>query len=334
MTRMTPVSKCVAPALCAALLAAGCAEHEAPQRVATRVIKPGEQQLTVPSVPAAAAPAAEPAPAASEATTVQGSTDAIAPDADAEASAAAEPAAAATTSTPAATTSGETTGTEFAALRGRVTVTGSVSALPPLKSAGDPGVKDAICVKNSIPDESVIVSADGGLADVFVYAKKLPAGVKPPPPPTEPAVLDQQGCRFVPQAMVFRAGQPLLMKNTDPVAHNVRTAALAMPINQIITPSNTTGIPVTYKGPERMPVQTRCDIHAWMLGWHFPLDHPYAAVTGPDGSFEIKDLPAGDWEFVIWHGRAGYVERSYKFKAAAGQVVSHDVSVPAAKLSQ
>lgn len=329
----SPALRRVWPALCAALFVAGCAKQDNAPRVATRVILPGEQVLTSPIAPAAAEPGSSEAEAAPAATTAS-------PDAPASTASATTPASEPSVATaPAATaaaapaSSGETTGTEFAAFRGRVTVNGGVPSLPPLKPAGDPSVKDAVCVKNAIPDDSVVVSADGGLADVFVYAKKLPAGVTPPPPPTEPAVLDQQGCRFVPQAMVFRVGQTLLMKNTDPVAHNVRTTAIAMPINQIVPLSNTTGIPVTYKKAERMPVQTKCDIHAWMIGWHFPLDHPYAAVTGPDGSFEIKDLPAGDWEFVIWHGRAGNVERSFKFKAATGQVVTQDFSVPAAKLN-
>jgi hypothetical protein len=208
--------------------------------------------------------------------------------------------------------------------------------LPPLKSAGDPTVpaQDKVCVAMAIPDDSVVVGPEGGLANVFVFAKKLPAGVKAPPPPTEPVELDQKGCRSLPQALVFRVGQPLLMKNSDPVAHNVRTASLTMPINQIVPPSNTKVIEQKYTRPERMPVQTKCDIHAWMLGWHLPLDHPYAAVTGPDGQFEIKDLPPGEWEFVIWHGRAGYLERSYKMTAKAGAAVTHDLSVPAAKLSQ
>jgi hypothetical protein len=206
--------------------------------------------------------------------------------------------------------------------------------LPPLKAAGDPTVQDKVCVAKAIPDDSVIIGADNGLANVFVFAKKLPAGVKAPPPPTDPAVLDQQGCRFVPQAMVFRAGQPLLMKNSDPVSHNVRTTALSMAINQIVPPNDTTGIAVTYKKPERMPVQTKCDIHAWMLAYHFPLDHPYAAVTDADGNFTIPDLPPGDWEFVVWHGRAGNIERSFKFKATAGQALTQEFVVPSAKLSQ
>jgi hypothetical protein len=242
------------------------------------------------------------------------------PPAVAAATPASEPGAATPAAAPsAAPAATESTGTEFAAFKGRVKVDGSVPSLPPLKPAGDPSVQDKICVAKAIPDESVIVSADGGLANVFVFAKKLPAGVKAPPPPTEPAVLDQQGCRFVPQAMVFRAGQPLLMKNSDPVSHNVRTSAIAMSINQIVSPNNTTGIPVTYKKAERMPVQTKCDIHAWMLAYHFPLDHPYAAVTDADGKFEIPNRN---------------IERSFKFTATAGRALTQDFSVPAAKLSQ
>ena len=174
------------------------------------------------------------------------------------------------------------------ATKGRVKVDGAVPPLPPLKAAGDPTVQDKICVAKAIPDDSVVVGANNGLANVFVFAKKLPAGVKAPPPPTDPIVLDQQGCRFVPQAMVFRAGQPLLMKNSDSVSHNVRTTALSMAINQIVPPNDTKGIAVTYKKPERMPVQTKCDIHAWMLAWHLPLDHPGPQLLTPgDGAVEV-----------------------------------------------
>jgi hypothetical protein len=320
----------------------GCARPIEPQLTATEVILPGEQKLTPPeAVAASAAEGTESestdSAAAPEQTksSVESQVAATTPAAEPSAATpAAEPAATPASGSATAPAATESTGTEFAAFKGRVKVDGSVLPLPPLKAAGDPSIKDAICVAKAIPDESVIVGADGGLANVFVFAKKLPAGVKAPPPPTDPVVLDQQGCRFVPQAMVFRAGQPLLMKNSDPVSHNVRTAAIAMSINQIVTPNNTTGIAVTYKRPEKMPVQTKCDIHAWMLAYHFPLDHPYAAVTDANGNFTIPDLPPGDWEFVIWHGRAGNIERSFKFKATAGQAMTQEFVVPSAKLSQ
>lgn len=325
-------SLCLTAAACIVAVVVGCARQESLPTAATEVILPGEEQLTPPQQ--AAAPVAEPAatPAVVAApvespTAAPAETTAAAPEVATARPAAAQPA-------PAAKAVTESTGSELAAFRGRVSVDGPVANFSPLKGAGDPTVQDKACVAVAIPDESVIVSADGGLADVFVFAKKLPAGVKAPPPPTEPAVLDQQACRFVPQAMVLRAGQPLLMKNSDPVAHNVRTSALGMSINQIITPNNTTGLPVTYKKAERVPVQTRCDIHAWMLAWHFPLEHPWGAVTDANGNFTIPDLPPGDWEFVIWHGKVGNIERSFKFTATAGQALTQEFSVPATKLSQ
>ena len=326
--------RCVAVStlLAAIVLLPGCGGSEAREDRATRVILPGEQQLTIPEVseaPAETTAALPPGEADPASTSVAATTPA------AGQTPAATPAATTPSSEPAAAAAqGETTGTNMAAFRGRVTVAGSPPTLSPLVAKDDPKVKDAVCVAQAVPDESIIVGEGNGLANVFVYAKKVPSGVEVPPAPTEPVVIDQLACRFIPQAMVFRVGQPLLMKNSDPVSHNVRTAGFTQQINQIISPNDQTGIPVIYSRPERVPVQTKCDIHAWMLAYHFPLDHPYAAVTGPDGSFEINDLPPGDWEFVVWHGRAGNIEKSLKFKAAAGQVFSQNFSVPAADLSR
>jgi hypothetical protein len=325
-----PNSGALVLAICAI---AGCARNDADDDAqATRVILPGEQQLTIPEVPEAPAEstAALPPGEADPASTSVAATTPAAGDTPATTPATATP----SSQPAAAATQGESTGTNMAAFRGRITVAGTPPTLSPLVAKDDPKVKDAVCVAQAVPDESVIVGDGGGLANVFVYAKKVPSGVEVPPVPTEPVVIDQVACRFVPQAMVFRVGQPLLMKNSDPVSHNVRTAGFTQQINQIISPNDQTGIPVSYSRPERVPVQTKCDIHAWMLAYHFPLDHPYAAVTGPDGSFEIKDLPPGDWEFVVWHGKAGNIEKSVKFKAAAGQVVAQDFSVPAADLSR
>ncbi len=49
----------------------------------------------------------------------------------------------------------------------------------------------------------------------------------------------------------------------------------------------------------------RCDVHFWMASYVHVLDHPYYAVTGDDGSFEIKDLPAGTYTVEVWHEKLG-----------------------------
>ena len=55
-----------------------------------------------------------------------------------------------------------------------------------------------------------------------------------------------------------------------------------------------------------MPVD--CNIHPFMKGHLLVQDHPYMAVSGEDGTFEIKNIPAGKHEFQFWHEAAGYLK--------------------------
>ena len=38
-------------------------------------------------------------------------------------------------------------------------------------------------------------------------------------------------------------------------------------------------------------------------------ESPYAAVTDENGTFEIKNLPAGEWTFQFWHEKAKYLDK-------------------------
>jgi hypothetical protein len=39
------------------------------------------------------------------------------------------------------------------------------------------------------------------------------------------------------------------------------------------------------------------------------VDNPYFAVTGADGSFEIRDLPPGDYTLEAWQEKMGTSEQ-------------------------
>ena len=52
-------------------------------------------------------------------------------------------------------------------------------------------------------------------------------------------------------------------------------------------------------------VQIRCDVHFWMAAYLHILSHPFFAVTGDDGSFTIKGLPAGTYAVELWHEKLG-----------------------------
>lgn len=219
----------------------------------------------------------------------------------------------------------------YGTFKGRIVLSGAAPTLPPLLAKGAP-TKDAVCAANEIPDDS-IVSADGGLGNVFVYLKKVPGG-EVPAPPADPMTVDQKGCRFLPHAAVVRVKQPIVFTNSDPVAHNT---AFSPPgsnsFNQTIVANDTKGVPYTYERPEAVPVRAKCDFHAWMGSYHLPLTHPWAAVTKPDGTFEITGVPGAPCEFVIWHEKAGYINRGLKVTIQPDQTVEQEITVDASKLA-
>lgn len=219
--------------------------------------------------------------------------------------------------------------------KGTVTLDGAAPTLMSPGKKGDANVKDAaICVADAdIPNETLVHdSGTKGVANVFVYLQKAPAGYKAPDAPTKPVVLDQKACRFFPRAVVVRAGQPVNVLNDDDCLHNTHVISLGFEYNQAIKSKDRTGL--NYKFPKglRTPAKITCDLHPWMLAYQLPLEHPFGVVTDAKGNFEIPGLPAGDYEFTIWHEATGYVEKSYKVSVKAGGAVTAAIKLPAAKI--
>ena len=219
----------------------------------------------------------------------------------------------------------------FGTFKGRITVTGSLPALAPLVAQGQQ-VKDAVCAIKPVPNETVIVGEGNGLENVFVFLSKVP-NVDVPAPPAVPIVIDQKGCKFVPHVSIIRVGQPLKMVNTDPVAHNVKLTGVAMSFNSTIPGGDTTGVLTKYQRPERFPIPMGCDFHGWMQAYQLAVDHPWAALTKADGTFEITGVPAGKMEFVVWHEKAGKIEGKLVVDIPADGVAEKNFEVSAASLA-
>lgn len=219
---------------------------------------------------------------------------------------------------------------QWGSVKGKVVVDGKFDALPLLVKKGDATVKDAaVCAAQDVPNESVVVDEKtGGLANVVVYLRRKPEKIHPElMKSTEATVLyDQKGCRFIPRVAAVRTDQQLNIVSDDPIAHNTRANPLKnQGFNIIIKPRDREGIKVPFKVAENLPIEIRCDIHPWMQGWVMVVDHPYVAVTGADGTFQIKNLPAGEHEFRVWQEKVGYLgaaagEKSVKVKVADGKV--------------
>jgi hypothetical protein len=56
---------------------------------------------------------------------------------------------------------------------------------------------------------------------------------------------------------------------------------------------------------EEVMIPVKCDVHPWMQSYIGVSSHPFFAVTPKEGSYEIRDLPAGTYELEFWHERLG-----------------------------
>lgn len=188
--------------------------------------------------------------------------------------------------------------------------------------------RDKDCTKlhgdHPLHDEDMIVSEDGEVKNAFVYVKHR--FKEEFPIPEEPAVLDQKHCMYTPRVQGIRAGQTLEIVNSDALTHNVRS----FPTRN--RPFNLGQIGVgtrekIFKRAEREVVEFRCDIHRWMLAYVFVLDHPFFAVTGDDGTYQIDGLPEGEYLLIAWHEEFG--EQKQKIQVGADGIVEADFTFPA-----
>lgn len=189
---------------------------------------------------------------------------------------------------------------------GTASVTGSVSfeGTPPANPAIDMTEQACRAEYSSAPTDPQVVVTNGRLARVFVYVKSgLPAGASYPAPET-PVVLDQNGCLYHPRVLGIMVGQPLEIRNSDPVSHNIKAVPTENRGFNISQPREGMTTTRTFSTPEVM-VPLECNVHGWMNAWIGVLSHPFYAVTGEDGSFTLSGLPAGTYEIEAWHEKFG-----------------------------
>ena len=171
--------------------------------------------------------------------------------------------------------------------------------------------QDAAC-KGANAAEAIMVDG-GNLANVFVYVKEG-LGSRTFDVPKEAVTLDQSGCRYHPHVLGVMTGQTIQIKNDDPTTHNIHPTPKDNREWNESQPPKAAPLEKSFAREEVM-LPVKCNQHPWMKMYLNVVKTPFFAVTGPDGKYEIKGLPPGDYTLAFVQEKLG--EQTQKITLAA-----------------
>jgi hypothetical protein len=73
-------------------------------------------------------------------------------------------------------------------------------------------------------------------------------------------------------------------------------------------------------------VKVFCDIHSHMTASIMVFNHPWFAVVGEDGRFELDGVPPGDRRITAWHERLG--DTTVRLRVDGGGVTEANFILP------
>ena len=191
-----------------------------------------------------------------------------------------------------------------AVIKGKIIFEGDVAKYKRsvIKTDKDPNCKKA---KKRIGSEKVIINkktVPKTLRNVMVYVKSGLRDAKFEAK-TEPVILNQLGCQYVPHVVAMMASQPLRVTNGDETNHNIHLLPKVNLEMNFSQPKKGMKKDLTLQVEDVF--KAKCDVHPWMGCYIRVFDHPFFAVTGKAGTFEIKNLPAGKYSIEAWHEEFG-----------------------------
>ena len=179
---------------------------------------------------------------------------------------------------------------------GVVKYDGAVPKPAKIDMSQDPACKGTNTVETLVVD-------NGNLANAFVYVKDG-LGDRTFDPPKDAAKLDQDGCKYHPHVLGIMTGQTLEVVNDDATTHNVHPTPKDNPEWNESQPPKAPPIDKTFARAEVM-LPVKCNQHPWMKMYINVVNNPFFAVTGPDGKYELKGLPPGDYTIAAVQEKLG-----------------------------
>ena len=141
-----------------------------------------------------------------------------------------------------------------------------------------------------------------GTPPVVVWLEGGPAPKEPPKPVKGTFQMMSKEKRFTPPLLVVPVGSEVSFPNMDPIFHNVFSVSGE---NRFDLGLYKSGASKGFTFKKAGLVRVYCNIHSSMVGFIRVVDGPYWATSKADGSFEIRDVPAGKYTLKSWEEKAG-----------------------------
>lgn len=199
-----------------------------------------------------------------------------------------------------------------ATITGTVSFAGTAPKPTKIDMSQDPACKGMNMVES-------IVSDGNKLSNVFVYVKSG-LGDRTFPVPTEAVTIEQSGCKYHPHVLGVMAGQTVKVVNSDPTTHNIHPTPKDNREWNESQPPQAAAIEKNFAREEIM-LPVKCNQHPWMRMYVNVVKNPFYAVTGPDGKYEIKGLPPGDYTLAFVQEKLGMQEQKVTVAAKDSKTV-------------
>jgi len=190
--------------------------------------------------------------------------------------------------------------TSGATVRGSVRFEGKVPAGKAINMAADP-----VCARlhsSPVMAQEVLTDAKGDLQNVIVFVSEG-LGDRTFDAPSQPVVVEQKGCMYEPHVLAVRANQTLQLVNDDATSHNIHPVPAN---NREWNKAEPPGSKLEEAfAREEIAIPVKCNVHPWMHGYIAVFKHPFFAVTGKDGGFDLSNLPPGTYTIKAWHEKLG-----------------------------
>lgn len=201
-----------------------------------------------------------------------------------------------------------------APITGTVTAPASIAAGSPIATG-----RDSVVCGPAVADDSVVREGNG-IGGAVVWLDDIRRGR---PLPLERRIeLESDKCRLTPRVQAAVVGSAVNVLGHDDFRQHLRFLAggereprmtVLLGLYEQVIPTDR---PFTAPGL----VVVRDADHSWPTAYVAVFDHPYFAVSAPNGTFRIEGVPPGRYRLKVWHERSRTAEQTVEVGAAGAAV--------------